>query len=251
MSPKTFNIDLIIPDRQGNDTFRVLGEVTKPNIFLYGKEEFDPEGLYSDEIFGAMGTKDRNIKPGYISLKVPVYHPLIYKTIISIKNTYKSIIEGKVKAKFDPNEKDFVIDPEGDTGFDFFVKNFDKVELDDNDSDQRKHKIMLINKYKGEKNLVIKWIVIPAGLRDYSINRKGQPEEDEINGLYRNLLFATNVLNTVNTSNNLKSVDGIRLKIQYSIVAIYDYLQTLIDGKKRSGPKELSHSELEMFLLLL
>lgn len=229
----TFNIDLIIPDRQGNDTFRLLGEVTKPNIFLYGKDEFDPDGLYSDEIFGAMGTKDRNVKPGYISLKVPIYHPLIYKTILSLKTLYKNIIEGKTKVKFDENERDFVIDPDGDTGFEFFIKNFDKIELHDNDSDQRRHKIMLIDKYRGEKNLVIKWIVIPAGLRDYSVNKKGQPEEDEINGLYRNLLFATNVLNAINTNSNLKSIDSIRLKIQNSVVAIYDYLQTLIDGKSK------------------
>ena len=55
-------------------------EVTSTEI-LMSKGTYHPDGLFSNEIFGAEGTPERNKTFGFISLNTKVIHPALVSTI--------------------------------------------------------------------------------------------------------------------------------------------------------------------------
>lgn len=227
------NIDLLIPD---DTTFKESGllPVSSLSIFDSNTDVFNKDGLFSNEIFGNVGSDTRMIRPGYIDLKVPVLHPLIYKSITSLGKKYEEIMHGRLKAKFDNTIKDFVMDEEGGTGYDFFVRHLDLIKYPKTESTTRDNRISLVEKYGRRSGLFTKFIVLPAGLRDYSVDDKGVPQEDGINDIYRKIVGAASRLNNVSLrEEDLFIVDSIRLQIQLMLVEIYEYIKVLIDGKSK------------------
>lgn len=230
---KGFNLDLLFLTKEN---IRGIGKITDLSIFEASTNNFNPEGLFSTEIFGRVGSADRNVRYGYVDLQVEVFHPLIYKHISSLKKLYDNILQSKVYAKFDNKIKDFVAAnaDEGDTGFSFFLEHFHKIKLEDNDSDGRLFKIKTIKKYMKTGLMIDKLLVLPAGLRDYKVDDSGKPSEDEVNDLYRRLITSTNSLKNINTAiNDKKMLDPIRAKIQLNVVNLYDHFIALMDGKKK------------------
>lgn len=233
ISENALNLELLLLNQ---NHLRMMGEVKDLAIFESSSTNFNPKGLFSTEIFGRVGSEDRTKKFGYIDLRIKVFHPLIYKHIVSLKKLYENILLGKVYAKFDNEKKDFIeADAEtGDTGYEYFVKHFNKVHLVDNGSDARLFKIKLIKSFKIEDLLIDKILVIPAGLRDYTVDDAGKPSEDESNDLYRKVIISANSLININTvTNNLRMLDPIRARIQLNIVAIHEHFIALMDGKKK------------------
>lgn len=228
-----FNIDFLI---LAQDQLRQMGEVTKLNVFEQNSNVFAKDGLFSTEIFGPIGTDIRSETPGYIDLHVDIMHPLVYQQLTSLKSFYSEIISGKKKAIFDNKEKDFVLsdDPKASTGYTFFMENIDKVKFNDNGSDQRKFKIELVKKFLKQDTEINKWLVLPAGLRDYELDKNDNPSEDEVNDLYRKLLGTVSMLkNTKVSKDNMAMLDPIRLKIQNITLEIYNYFKVLLDGKNK------------------
>lgn len=233
MGDKPFNLDLLFLN---NENTRSIGLVKELSIFESSSNNFNPNGLFSTEIFGRVGSEERNSRYGYINLHIKVLHPMLYKQIITLKKLYENIMLGKAYAKFDNSIKDFIAcnANEGDTGYEFFLKNFKKIKLEDNGSDSRLFKLKLLNKFNIEDMLIDKFLVLPAGLRDYTINDAGKPSEDEVNDLYRKLMIATNTLVNINTvTSDIKMLDPIRMKIQLATLAIHEHFLSLMDGKKK------------------
>lgn len=226
-----FNIDILVLD---NDKAKQLKEVKKMNIFESNSKIFEPEGLFSETIFGPVGSSLRNERPGYISLGIPVYHPLIWKHILGFRSIYLSIAEGKKKARFDNNLKEFVEDSNGQTGMHFLMSNFHKVKPTKANSDQRAHREELVHKFSQPDMWLDKYLVLPAGLRDYVVDDKGQPSEDEINALYRKLFMTCSMAKGVKVDeDNIHLLDPLRLRIQRIVLEIYEYISTLLDGKNK------------------
>ena len=175
-----FNIDFLVLSKE---QLKMMGEVTKLNVFEQNSNVFATEGLFSTDIFGQIGTDLRQEIPGYIDIIVDIMHPLVYTQLVSLKGFYSEIISGKKKAVFDNNVKDFVLsdDPKADTGYTFFVNNMGKIKFDDNDSDQRSFRIKLVKKFLDQDLFINKWVVLPAGMRDYELDKNGNPNEDEVN----------------------------------------------------------------------
>ena len=228
-----FNIDLLI---LSIDQLRMLGEVKKAQIFEPNSTTFEKEGLFSTNIFGAIGSEYRNINFGYIDVSQDMLHPIVYENLLSLKSLYPEIVAGKVYAKYDNKLKDFVEcnEGEGNTGYDFFIKNYDKIVFDDNESDQRLHKIELIKKYSDPEYYINKWLVMPAGMRDYTLDKNGRPSEDEINDLYREMITISNMLkNTKVSDDNRYLLDPVRIKLQNCTIKIYHYIFSLLEGKNK------------------
>jgi len=228
-----FNIDLLILNR---DQIKMMGEVKDLSIFESSSKNFNPDGLFSTEIFGRVGSEERNKRFGYVNLHIKVLHPLIYKHIASLKKLYSDIMSGKAFAKWDSKSSDFVLSNanDGETGFEFFMSKYDKLKLETRNSDAREFKIKLIKKYKSQDILIDRFLVLPAGLRDYIVDDAGKPSEDEVNAIYRKLLTTTNALENISTSSNDATIlDPIRFRIQTIITEIYDHFISLMDGKKK------------------
>lgn len=234
LNPNLFNIDLLILN---NDNVQNLKEVKRGNIFEPNSQVFDKLGLFSTDIFGPVGSTTRSELPAYVDLKLGILHPLVYEHIISLKGLYGDIFTGKVKVKFNNTLKDFEAvknDEEGETGYQYFIEHLDKIKFADSESDQRNYKLALIKKYGRTDTLITKWLVTPAGIRDYTVDDKNQPSEDEVNGIYRKLISAASLLDNIKlTDENITLLNQTRLKIQQITIEIYDYFKTLMDGKNK------------------
>ena len=232
-----FNINILCldhPDHRNN--FARMKEVSNGAIFESSSKQFKSDGLFSTEIFGDIGSKERNVTPGYIDLKVPILHPMVYEVLCLLGKKYDLVMNGKLKVMFDPAINDVVPDSRGETGFSYFLSIVHKIDFTRGGSmksDQRRYRVELVKKYAKPEYYLTKWLVIPAGLRDYTENEKGIPSEDEINGLYRKLLNTTNTLRNTVIKGREQMIDPIRIRIQNVTLDIFEYIRSLIDGKKK------------------
>lgn len=220
--------------------------VVSLNIFESSTNNFEPNGFFSTEIFGRVGSKERNNTFAYADTKLPIMNPHIFKELISLKGLYSDIIYGIRYAVWDDKTKDFVLSnaSDGKTGYSFFLEHIEETikyqfeEAQKNQTligDQRFYKLSLLNKF-GIKNTMTKYILIsPAGMRDYTIDDNGKPSEDEVNSLYRKLIININGLSNIKiTKEYIEIYDVVRANIQKSVQAIYEhYIDIAIGGKNK------------------
>ena len=218
------------------DILRRMGQVKSKDVYEQNSTVFKKDGLFSTEIFGPVGSKERLKRFGYIDLGLEVFHPRIYKELSSLSTLYKGILEGTKYAKFDPKLKDFVETDrlEGSTGYNLFFKYYDQIDFKTTDSVQRLFKILFIKKHKLQDVKISKYIVIPAGLRDYLVTESGKVLENEINNLYRKLLTVANTANQFkHETRDIELINQIRVRLQKVIISIYDYIENMLDGKSK------------------
>lgn len=232
LNNQPFNIDLI--SLSEND-IKTLQETKSLGIFDSTKTNFDPDGLFSTQIYGRVGTEYRNRIFSYINLKLPILHPLIYKSIIDVGSIYEGIMKSTEYVVWDNKIKNFVKSNvlEGQTGYEYFISHLNEIKFEETSSITRKFKIDTIYSAIEENKHLMKYcLVIPAGLRDYVLGDDGRPQEDDINKLYRKLLNQSFII--INTNkNNLETYNNIRYNMQKVVYEIYEYIKNLLEGKNK------------------
>lgn len=225
-----FNISLLNPDAK---TFRGMFPVVSLALYDGNGNDFHPQGLYSSIIFGKQGEKRRFDTASYIDMKTYVFSPMYFKELKRLKSLYAEILLGKAYAVFDEDIKDFVrasvID--GETGYDFFLRHWDKLEFARSKSITRNQRIELLTKFK-DRALIRYHTVIPAGLRDVDFDDNGRPVEDDLNGLYRKLLSQSSVLSAALAEESSKVNDQARASLTASMQLIYEHIFGLLGGKR-------------------
>lgn len=213
-----------------------IKEITSQMIFEPSTNVFHKEGLFSEEIFGQLGSSQRLIKLGYIELNTKILNPIIYKNTIDIKPIYNSIMQGKTSAKWNEDTKQFDIctkeDPDSDTGYEFFISHFNELEFTKTSSPTRNNKIITIMKAKENNTAIVtKLPVAPAGIRDIK-EQRGRISVDEVNKYYNSILaMAQEVKNSFTNPFLAKFYDGIKYNLQLKVYEIYAYWQNFLDGK--------------------
>ena len=213
-----------------------LSEVTSSGIKSPTTGEFDPDGLFSETIFGEVGSLQRAITHGYINLNTKIIHPFIYEILTTLGGLYVGIMSGSVYAIWDTTKKDFVKvfgDPEdtpgANTGFAFFMKYFPHIKFKESSSLRRDTKIELLDKYR-TKCIYSKYLVEPAALRDIQTDETGKLIQDDINKYYQNLLSYSKGMDPHVSETSL--FDGLRYNLQKKANEIYAYLENMMTGKK-------------------
>lgn len=212
-----------------------LKPVTVLDIFDGSSTDFHEEGLFSVSIFGRIGDERRNRRFSYINVKVPIFHPIIFNTLVKMKRLYGDILSGTGYAQWDEVDKDFVKATalNGFTGFEFFLQHWKDIEFKNAaDSSSRMQAIALINKYK-DNAMTTNVIVMPAGLRDLEIDEHQRKSEDEINPMYRRLIALSNAITDATVRNDITVLNVPRYQMQLAFVGIFDYVMSLIEGKKK------------------
>ena len=208
--------------------------VTSHAIYETSSKKFHPDGFFSEVIFGMVGSNDRLIKKGYIDLHTTVISPHIYKQLLSLKSYYQDILSGRQYAYFDKELKDFVkttpTDPNGDTGYSFFLSHLFDIEFAETGSHIRHMKLELLKKYR-DRLLMNQFIILPAGMRDVRTDDTGKTKTEDINKLYFALLSLTKAMPDNQEEGASKIFDAIRFQIQNKIQQIYIYISNLFDGK--------------------
>ena len=225
-----FNLDILHITPAITDTIRA---VTSLDTYDGLTKNFHTEGLYSTLTFGTVGSEARSARYGYIDLKISVFHPTLYDALIKLKSLYGDIISSKEFALWDSDINDFVKSNalEGQTGFQFFVDHWEKIDYVQRPSVLREQNILMIEKYK-KIALTSKIIVMPAGFRDLEVDDTGRESSDEINALYYKLIAISNTINPSTVKVSPEAYNGQRASLQRTFVEIYDYILAIVEGKK-------------------
>lgn len=211
----------------------VFKPVTSTDAFEGMTQNLNDEGLYSLEIFGKMGSKERDKTEAYIDVKLPIFNPSYLKVLGQIKSLYIGILKGSEYAVWDEKSKDFIKSNiiDGQTGYSFFVSHFQDLVVTTTDSYKRKVRGKAINMFR-DIALGTKVIVPPAGIRDIQFMPNGAPSEPEITDYYRKLMFRTRVI-SIGSSDDLENplYDSVRWGLQSSFNDIDQYIFGLMGGK--------------------
>jgi len=218
-----------------------LGEVTSPLMYEPSTSSFHPFGLYSESIFGQIGTPDRISRLGYISLHSDILSPLIFLNIINVCGWYQDIMESKVHATWDQTNGCFVPaekeNPSASTGYAFFMEHVSSLKFQRNNSVSRNNKISVIEQTIQMNCHVIRhWLVCPAGWRDVKTDVSGRVEVDEVNKLYNSLLMMS--LEIKNGANNpiLRTFfNNVKYHVQLKVVEIFNHWKNFYEGKTGFG----------------
>lgn len=238
MSRKPTNFTLLDTNKV---PWALMKPVTVADTFEGQTNNLNDEGLYSTSIFGRVGTKERDNTISYIDVTLPIFNPTYFKALIQLKSLYGEIIKGKAYASWDESEKDFIKSNilEGDTGFAFFMSHFHELDPKQNESFKRKQKIDLVDLFK-DTALSSKVVVIPAGIRDVEIMPNGVVSENEINDLYRKLIFRSKSLNVKNVQVDDPVYDNIRWGLQESFNNVAQFLFNMQEGKRGFMQRRMS-----------
>ncbi len=215
------------------DKLRGLRPVRSLDIMDGATNNLHPDGLYSIETFGKIGQRRRKMAFSYIDIKVPIFHPLIFRRLTKMKALYQELMAGEKYGKWNDELKDFersnAID--GGTGYAFFMSKWADINFARNNSEERDQTIALIAK-AGEGSMTDKIVVMPAGYRDleYENNRI---TENEISSFYKKLLSISNVIDQSAVRLNPAAIDRARYGLQVTFNELYDYIESLINGKKK------------------
>lgn len=194
---------------------------------------FHPKGLFSTEIFGRVGTPERDRNMAFIHTKITILNPFIFKKIVQLKGLYKEIITGKQYAIWNDQLKDFESSDmvNGDTGYHFFLSRLPMIEFKKTQSVSREMNIELVNKAIKDGSIFVTNVpVIPAGLRDAYIEADGRVSEDEINALYRSIIASANAIPDTGDYDT-PVYNTTRVTLQNALNNVFEYLWNLYSGK--------------------
>ncbi|QCW23140.1 RNA polymerase beta subunit [Vibrio phage USC-1] len=226
---KPTNVSLLNPSKVA---WSLMRPVSSADVNEGSSTGLHPDGLYSVETFGRVGSEERDRKLSYIDVKLPIFNPTYFKSLVTLKSLYLGIIRGTEYAVWDAETKDFIKSNllDGETGYSFFMTHFNELEPKLTESFRRKKKVELFHTYQSQA-LCSKVIVIPAGLRDVQFGENDRIIEPEINEYYRKLLFRTKAVVVEPGEENSPVYDNLRWGAQSNFNDIDTYIQNLTKGK--------------------
>ncbi len=229
------NIDKFIADNKWQ-------EVTNPKMFNTDPRTKEPvpttDGLFSYEIFGPKHTELRNTKWGYINLGTEIIHPVALDLMDQISGAFRKMALRKVKYSIDKDGA-LIPDPDhGKWGVSFIKEVIDKISWSKlSNYDNKKAYIRKLKQAHNSGVMYInKWIIEPAGLRDFSIVN-GRVKYDEVNDLYRNLIATVKEGMTNSSANyllgnqNKEQAVSRETIIQKQVDDIHQYFFGKLSGK--------------------
>ena len=235
-----------------------LPEVKSYFIVQKIENEIDEEGLFSEKIFGQIGTSERLSKLAFINLSEKVMHPFYYALFKKLLRSFDDILLGhtpfimKDGKLIKATQKDLISNTnlfqdilngkqveskniETISGYDLIInyfRPFVNYLIESKESTMTKgaaKKLLTIEKLSVDKVLIDKFLVLPAGYREINLidfKQKGILNYPPINDMYLKLLFLSK--NTTESASNFK-----RFSIQKELDEIHSYfLKDQLSGKR-------------------
>lgn len=209
-----------------------LKPITSTKMYVGGgKDSLDPNGLFSEEIFGRLGSRERRTTFGYIDLNIKIIHPEAWPIITNLNTDLTKYIMGKNTYKID-SEGSLIQDDEGTSGLYSFITNFNKINFKDINPKKKKEIDFILN---NKNNVLIdKFLVLPAGVRDMHISRSSGKtiiQYSEITQLYEKLIKQTNsVIGDIEALGE-DVANSIIERIQHTVNSINSWFKDRMKGK--------------------
>jgi len=138
-------------------------------VRLYEKPgKTDPQGLFSELIFGRFGSAERRKTFAYIDLKTKMIHPEAHSIISGLDTNISKLLGNKGKYSLS-SSGEVIEDSAGNSGIGYLVSIFDKINLDKY-AKNKPDNVKFIKENKS-KIFIDKFIILPAGIRDLSVSK--------------------------------------------------------------------------------
>jgi len=224
-----FNVSLLELDQRKLQGLKPV----KALDFFDGANQFHEDGLFSVSTFGKVGTEMRDKRFSYIDIRVPIFHPIIYKTLVDMKGLYSGIMSGAEYAIWNTETNDFERSNsiDGKTGFAFFVSKWKDIKFEETKSITRQQSIALLEKYKSTA-MTDKIVVMPAGYRDLEV-KNGRITEGDINKFYRQILSIANTVSESAVNSSPEVLNVARYNLQMRFNELYAFIESMVEGKKK------------------
>ena len=222
-------------------------EVTSTSSFVSSTTMLDPEGLFSEEIFGKQGTPERKTMRGYINLNCVIMNPHAYYALSRIKRAVASNLkdglgryyidkDGEIQA-IDINKEtvpETALTPVPGTGFEWLRDNWDKISWKTTkqmSAMAKTFRSFLKTRAKDE----IFWeqiLVMPAFYRD--IDPKSN-KRNKINTYYSTFLRLAKVIKASKGLDffddpDTPSVSSAQIKLQDQVNEFYNFFMSKLGG---------------------
>ena len=208
-----------------------LRQVTSSKSYNIKTEKIDPTGLFSEEIFGRLGSRERKKTFAYVNLNCQIVHPEVFPILTSIDPRFSKLL--LKKSKYSIVKGNLVEDPEnGNYGIYYFSKIFKDIDWNIFEKTKKSKELEFI-KSNLKYVFISKLIIIPAGVRDIrQITRKNivQMEFAELNKLYDLVINKANNLENPVFDDELKSI--VIQSIQSDVLNINKLIKEKIKSKE-------------------
>lgn len=158
--------------------------------------ELNPEGLFSEKIFGIEGSLDRTRTYSYIDLYTKLIHPSMFTILKRLDQKLISMFSTDETFKIDSSGQ-LVQDDDGFTGIPAFIENFKKFKFR-GETEARDELIKVLNQSEKDGTLFVdKLPVIPPEFRPEYEDERGRTITDEVNNIYVGLMRKTTQLSGI------------------------------------------------------
>jgi len=212
---------------------KTMNPVTTPDYVVGKGVNFHPEGLFSENIFGAKDSKERSTTFSFIDLNCKVIHPALVKPIWLLNRKIVDAVNREKAYKFDESGN-LVVDKDGDiNGVSSVIANFEKMISREETAQTRiDMKNMVMNYWKQGNVFVDKCIVIPAAYRDAEVDEaRGGLRTKPLNDYYVKILRQSIQLESISLTEG-PMYDIMAAKMQSLINDLYTYLVKKISKKQ-------------------
>jgi len=194
-------------------------------------EKIDPNGLFSEQIFGKFGSSERRKTFAFVDLKIEVIHPEVFNIVVGINSDISKLINNK--DKFIVRNGELIQNEEkGKSGVEYFISIFDKLDPKKLKNSNSKNLAYVL---KNKNNIFIdKFLIIPAGIRDISVSKSTNQtlvNLAEISELYANLVRQTHTLGSDPSSIPIDIRMLVCEQIQKTLLEINSWIKSKLNGK--------------------
>jgi len=212
-----------------NQWARGLDAITSAEYFSR-PDEFHPEGVFSEDIFGVVGSLERKKIYAYIDLQATIIHPTALDVILRLDKKISKFLSTESSFSLDKDGM-LVEDENGVTGISEFVKMFPKIEFRTGTTSREKFVNVLKKEYKSGNVFINKLPVIPPEYRSaYKDESSGEWVIDKLNDMYQVIIRRTF---QVKSSGGGPLLDLLTYALQNSVKDHDAYIRTKI--AKKSG----------------
>lgn len=173
------------------DTFaKGLTPVTSAEYFSR-RDEFHSEGLFSEIIFGVIGSMERKQTFSFINLHAKVAHPTVLEILLRLDKKIEKFFSTELSFSL-TKEGTLVVDEKGVTGISEFIKLFPKIKFRTGTQAREKFVDLLHKEHKKGTLFIDKIPVIPPDFRPaYLDEATGEWIIDKLNDVYQGILRRT------------------------------------------------------------
>lgn len=211
-----------------NNFKKGLIPVTTTEIFSK-PGEFHPDGLFSENIFGAEETPERRKTFSYINLNANVIHPSAYILLMQLDRKIEQFITAQESFSLDSKGLLYK-DPDGVTGILEFMKMFPKINFRGGTETRDKFVNKLKEAYKNGTLFLNIIPVIPPAQRDAYQDEKGMWIIDPLNDYYIAIIRRAYQAKSAEKSGPL--FDLLNYELQKAVITHDNFIRKLIEKKR-------------------